>query len=46
MDKAETITEGKPSLTDIVTKEINQNEFFNLVASAEKIPSIHWRKRL
>ncbi len=36
LDKTGTITEGKPSLTDIVTKEINQNEFFNLVASAEK----------
>ncbi|MDU4325849.1 MAG: copper-translocating P-type ATPase [Clostridium celatum] len=35
-DKTGTITEGKPVVTDIVTKEKNKNELLSLAASAEK----------
>lgn len=35
-DKTGTITEGKPGVTDIVTKEKNKNELLSLAASAEK----------
>ncbi|HXG85717.1 MAG TPA: heavy metal translocating P-type ATPase, partial [Pyrinomonadaceae bacterium] len=37
LDKTGTITKGEPSLTDIVTTdEFNENEFLQIVASAEK----------
>lgn len=36
MDKTGTITEGKPRVTDIVTKGINDNEMLKIAASAEK----------
>ncbi len=35
-DKTGTITEGKPKVTDIVTKGISENELLQLAASAEK----------
>lgn len=35
-DKTGTITEGKPKVTDIITKDINEIELLNLAASAEK----------
>ena len=35
-DKTGTITEGKPVVTDIVTKEKNKNELLSLAASSEK----------
>ncbi len=35
-DKTGTITEGKPKVTDIFTNEISENEFLEIVASAEK----------
>ncbi len=36
MDKTGTITEGKPRVTDILTKGINENEMLKIAASAEK----------
>jgi Cu+-exporting ATPase len=36
MDKTGTITEGKPRVTDIVTKGISDNEMLKIAASAEK----------
>ncbi len=36
MDKTGTITEGRPRVTDIVTKGIDENEMLRIAASAEK----------
>ncbi len=36
MDKTGTITEGKPRVTEILTKGINENEMLKIAASAEK----------
>lgn len=36
MDKTGTITEGKPKVTDIIVKNINENEMLKIAASAEK----------
>lgn len=36
MDKTGTITEGKPRVTDMVTKGISDNEMLKIAASAEK----------
>ncbi len=36
MDKTGTITEGKPRVTDTVTKGIHENEMLKIAASAEK----------
>ncbi|MGD9567608.1 MAG: heavy metal translocating P-type ATPase [Sedimentibacter sp.] len=36
MDKTGTITEGKPKVTDLVTKGISDNEMLKIAASAEK----------
>ena len=37
LDKTGTITEGKPIVTDIICKDIDENELIKLVASAEKM---------
>ena len=37
LDKTGTITEGKPIVTDIIFKDIDENELIKLVASAEKM---------
>lgn len=36
LDKTGTITEGNPTITDILTNEINENELLSLVSSVER----------
>lgn len=36
LDKTGTITKGKPELTNVLTKDIDEEQFLQLVASAEK----------
>lgn len=36
LDKTGTITKGEPSVTDILTNDLDENEFLQILASAEK----------
>ncbi len=37
LDKTGTITEGKPTVTDVICNDIEENEFLKLIASIEKL---------